>query len=78
MGNDYQIRSRIEEEQIHYNAMTSIARAAPRNVSPTSPVAPPLMDDYQYRMPDTTFNDGSTTSSATYLTQHQGHPYSRN
>ncbi|KAG2223138.1 hypothetical protein INT45_005694, partial [Circinella minor] len=73
--NDHQIRSRIEEEQFHYNAMTSNARAPPRNTSPTSPISPPLMDDYQYRMPDMTFNDGSTTSSATYLTQNQGHPY---
>ncbi|KAI9274331.1 hypothetical protein BDA99DRAFT_497176 [Phascolomyces articulosus] len=77
-GSDHQIRSRIEEEQIHYNALTSIARAPPRNTSPTSPPgsppgSPPL-EDYRYRMPDMTFNDGSTTSSATYLTHHQGHP----
>ncbi|CDS03581.1 hypothetical protein LRAMOSA00983 [Lichtheimia ramosa] len=51
------IRSQIDEDQQHYNAMTSI-RAPPRNISPTN-------DDFLRHHQDA---DAETTSSATYLT----------
>lgn len=51
------IRSQIDEDQQHYNAMTSI-RAPPRNISPTH-------DDFNRHQQDA---DALTTSSATYLT----------
>ncbi|KAI8141442.1 hypothetical protein BJV82DRAFT_176264 [Fennellomyces sp. T-0311] len=63
-----QIRTRIEEEQMYYNAMTSQVRAPPRTTSPTT------IDDHRHRLPDPSFNDGSTTSSATYLTHQPGPP----
>ncbi|KAJ8661317.1 hypothetical protein O0I10_003067 [Lichtheimia ornata] len=50
------IRSQIDEDQLNYNAMTSIARAPPRNLSST--------EDHRYRVAE---NDTITLSSTTGL-----------
>lgn len=58
------IRSRIDEDQLNYNAMTSIARAPPRNLSST--------EDHRYRQAE---NDTITLSSTTGLSTAMQHSH---